>query len=879
MADAHAGVWADLSVVATDYADRRARKNMLRDERRRRRRRQLAAAMLEADNDAILHQIELLATLQPDAAVNAAMNLRFAHESAILLQCDVQGDPRDVFIEPMQSMRALTYEYLGMAPNGYESQVDTGYSSNEEDKSIPPVSSSPPRSLSIPQQEQDEKVPDRTSKLYQRVKRYNDSERNVSDADEESDTSNEALKHSRTDPEQLQSFRERVFDPRVPKRNVSGKHNALSATMWPEDATFPIADADETFADILGPPEISVFESFDSSRDSHTETEDNSSRPSRILADATRRVFRTSESVGPLAPILQRRRTMHHNDHSSRKWTRPKRIIRALLGKSHDGYDDMHDLNLGDGGDGGDEGDEGDEVDGHISEMKESSNGPRQYKLAHESGPIFVPAPLEHTAFQERTDDLWNGAYFYTPHGAFMSTGGIIVPHSDALPNPEDATKQGPFLDIGPVAVPNQIGRRVLYPTTALFRNALVRNSDEHEGWGWERNTCTTTFFEPLEADDSDSDDDEPLMEVRIQAREHRIAARRIARERARQRRLQRGPGAPSDSESGDASADADESDPEIPWRDDFRPAGRLYGTNLIDLAGLQDKEKKALMRFYGQANLDGGDTLGLYDTRERMERAFGKETQWHNEMVARLQRDAMQDEDQELAAKSLEQLRELAARVAAQTSQEPETTAPSPPQRRPTHFRRNTKLEDAPQFVDETVAEWRTDDSSEESDDDSGLSEDDVPLAKFQHDSDEERPLGELYPQAGIISEQASFIRYLLAENQQARMSLGMFGFSAPQMPAVPMPPWMYPRETPEAKEPQTEPHEEHNELIDEPLIDPLPEHQPENALVPLDHFAGELPEHAIEPEVAALIDPDIFEQHDETSLAQAEAAAPVNP
>ena len=176
-------------------------------------------------------------------------------------------------------------------------------------------------------------------------------------------------------------------------------------------------------------------------------------------------------------------------------------------------------------------------------------------------------------------------------------------------------------------------------------------------------------------------------------------------------------------------------------------------------------------------------------------------------------------------------------------------------------------------------MAEWRAEDSDEDSDNDSELTDDDdVPLAKFQHDSDEERPLGELYPQAGIISEQASFIRYLLAENQQARMSLGMFGFTAPQMPAVPLPPWMYPRESPEEKESQTEQHEDRNELIDEPLIDPLPENQPENVPVPLDHFAGELPEHAIEPEVAALIDPDIPEQHDETSLAQAEAAAPVN-
>lgn len=871
MADVHAGVWADLSVVATDHADRRARKLMLREQRRRRRRCQLAAAMLEADNDSILHQTEVLALLQPEAAANAAMNFRFAHESAVLLHCESQSEPREVYVEPIQSMRTLTYEYLGMTPGDVENEPENG-EWEQDDVDTPPAPTTPVlrTSISDPMLRELEAVPERTSKLYQRIQRDRIRRRSMSEDSDTSAVSNELAEHNIADHAQLQSFRERVFERRISRRVTSGRRHSLAATSWPEDQTYPLADADSTYAEIMGPPEISVFESFESSRDSDSEMQSGMSRTSRTLADATRRMFRTSEDAGPFAPMLQRRRTMQERDHTSRKWLKPKRIVRVLLGKNKEPENGLYELDL------------------NEPEQPPEEHERPEYPL-HDHGPLFVPAPLANTAFAYRSESLWKDTEFYAPHGAFRSEGGIIVPHSEPLPLPDEGTRQGPSLDIGPVAVPVQIGRRVLYPTTALFRNALARHPEEHEGWGWEKYTNAAAYFNSIMPDDSDSDDDEPLMDVRIQARKERVAMRRMAHERARQRRMQRGARGSSDTESGDASADADTTDPDAPWQDDLRPVGRLFGTSLINIATLQEKERKALVRFYGQTNLDGGDSLGLNDTRERMEQAFGPQTHWHNEMVARLQRDAMQTEDPELAAQSLTQLKELAAQVAAQAAaqaaaQEQDDAhgrSSSPLQRRSTRFRRPLRGRgEAKEHVDETVKEWHEDESDHDSGAETDMSEDDMPLAHLQHDSDDEdQPLGVLHPQAGIIAEQATLIRQLLAENEYHRMSLGSFGMTAPsQRPArIPVPSWMQPREP---RRPQSEQLEE--DLLDEPVEEEIPEVEAQPP-APLEHYAGELseflhehPEQGLDPAMTAVMDPMVLDQGGETSLAQAEAAAP---
>ncbi|WFD34103.1 hypothetical protein MCUN1_000935 [Malassezia cuniculi] len=851
---------------------------IIRDERRRRRRRQLAAAMLEADNDAILQQTELLAEIQPEAAAHVAMNFRFAHESAMLLHCDMPGSSRDVFIDPIQSMRALTYDYLGMAPTDSSAQTDED-STHIVTPTLPDAVHPMLRTSASETALGDlHNVPERTSKLYRKVQNFRAAGRSISGTTD-SDTSTEVQGHVVTDTAQLQSFRERVFDKRVSTRVVSGRRHSLASTSWPDDPGYPIGD-ESAYADVFGPPEVSVFESFDTTRDSDFEMQSGPSRASKTLADATRRMFRTSEESSPLAPMLQRRRTMNAHDHSSRKWLRPKKLVNALLGKNKKDDSGLVELDL----------------DEPLHREHEAQDEAHDEPEMQEHVPIYVPAPLENTAFQYRTDEIWKSTRFFVPHGAFKSEGGIIVPHAEALPSAEEGTKQGPLLDIGPVSVPVQIGRRVLYPSTALFRNVLARHSDEHEGWGWEKYTSAAAFFGSLVADDSDSDDDEPLMEVRIHAREQRIAARRRARALARERRMNRDAAAGSESESGDASADADMTDPDAPWRDDLRPVGRLYGTNLIDIATLQDKERKALVRFYGQTNLDGGESLGLYDTRERMEQAFGRQTHWHNEMVARLQRDAMQTEDPELAEKSIAQLKELAAQVAAQTRVEPEplVQASSPPQRRKTRIRRPVRNRETTHgHIDEEIEEWREDAVDYESSEESQVSEDDVPLAMLHQDSDDEdKPLGMLHPQAAIIAEQAALIRQLMAENQQQRMSLGMFGLAAPSYlpPQMPVPPWMQPRQNRESyAEAPGEQHEGHvhfDEQLEQPLEEPLVEPLEESELkspVPLEHFAGDLPDfpqHSPDhgPAMAALMDPMVLDHHGDTSLAHAEAAAPVH-
>ena len=102
---------------------------------------------------------------------------------------------------------------------------------------------------------------------------------------------------------------------------------------------------------------------------------------------------------------------------------------------------------------------------------------------------------------------------FFTPHGGFVMDGGVIVP---SIKN-----------DVGtfaPVEIPAHLGRRALHPSTALFRNALVNRDEDREGWGWEYFTNASKYFGNLAADDDDSDDELPLMDVRIHKRDEVLA-------------------------------------------------------------------------------------------------------------------------------------------------------------------------------------------------------------------------------------------------------------------------------------------------------------------------------------------------------------------
>lgn len=270
-----------------------------------------------------------------------------------------------------------------------------------------------------------------------------------------------------------------------------------------------------------------------------------------------------------------------------------------------------------------------------------------------------------------------------------------------------------------PAAAPRGIGRRAAAPTTALFRNQLVQHDDEREGWGWEAGTRVDDILGPDNAVDSD-DDDKPLADIKKQSRSAKRAAKRLAkakRKRKAARRVRRAkreqalkegksfqevgvdelsPDEDLDLSSTTSEEDATEtetdsdlwaSDDDKRWVDDSKPAGRLYGKSLLDLATERNMERKSKARFYGQVQFEDGEAtmlhvggeddtagsqrlgvpsiapksvhddgasvapslarsfrdkpLGYNDTRERMEAVFGADQIWAREMAQRREEEA----------------------------------------------------------------------------------------------------------------------------------------------------------------------------------------------------------------------------------------------
>ncbi|KAI3488126.1 hypothetical protein L1887_47905 [Cichorium endivia] len=273
-----------------------------------------------------------------------------------------------------------------------------------------------------------------------------------------------------------------------------------------------------------------------------------------------------------------------------------------------------------------------------------------------------------------------------------------------------------------PAAAPRGVGRRAAVPTTALFRNHLVQHDDEREGWGWEAGTRVDDMLNPDKTDDSD-DDDKPLADIKKQGRSAKRAAKRLAkakRKRKAARRVRRekreqalkegksfqevgveelSPDEDLDlssttSEEDETETDTDSdlwaSDDDKRWVDDNKPAGKLYGKSLLDLATERNVERKSKARFYGQVQLEGGETtmlqidgeddtasqrpngaaagaasvyddgasvalsvaksfrdkpIGYNDTRERMEAVFGADQIWAREMAKRQEEEAREAE------------------------------------------------------------------------------------------------------------------------------------------------------------------------------------------------------------------------------------------
>ncbi|CDS01645.1 hypothetical protein [Sporisorium scitamineum] len=335
----------------------------------------------------------------------------------------------------------------------------------------------------------------------------------------------------------------------------------------------------------------------------------------------------------------------------------------------------------------------------------------------------------------------------HVPEGFVLhhNRGGLppmrsLVVHSANGPQPMFAAKSGnkkheqaaarlKAVEVGrtvqvPAAAPRGIGRRAAAPTTALFRNHLVQHEDEREGWGFEAGTCVDDIFNPNDADDSD-DDDKPLADIKKQSRSARRAAKRLAKEKRKRkaaRRIRRAKreealkegksfkevgvdelspdedldlsSTTSEEEITDSETESDlwASDDDKRWIDDSKPAGKLYGKSLLDLATERNMERKSKARFYGQVQLEDGEIaalqvdgdgdgaasqrfagsvfddgasvapsvarsfrdkpVGFNDTRERMEAVFGADQIWAREMAKRQQDEAREAEEAKAKAK-----------------------------------------------------------------------------------------------------------------------------------------------------------------------------------------------------------------------------------
>lgn len=358
-----------------------------------------------------------------------------------------------------------------------------------------------------------------------------------------------------------------------------------------------------------------------------------------------------------------------------------------------------------------------------------------------------MPAALESPAQTKRHSlHVPDGFVLHDSRGGLPPMRSLVV-HSANGPQPMFAVKGGKkkekeapvrlkAVEVGrtvqvPAAAPRGIGRRAAAPTTALFRNHLVQHDDEREGWGWEAGTRVDDIFNPDKDTDSD-DDDKPLADIKKQSRSAKRAAKRLAKEKRKRkaaRRIRRAKreealkegksfqevgveelspdedldlSSTTSEEEGtetDTESDLWASDDDKRWVDDSKPAGKLYGKSLLDLATERNTERKSKARFYGQVQLEDGETtmlqvdgdddkgasqrlgvpgngaasvfddgasvapsvvrsfrdkpVGFNDTRERMEAVFGADQVWAREMAKRREEEAREAEEAKAKAEA----------------------------------------------------------------------------------------------------------------------------------------------------------------------------------------------------------------------------------
>ncbi|KAE8265600.1 hypothetical protein A4X09_0g6592 [Tilletia walkeri] len=292
-----------------------------------------------------------------------------------------------------------------------------------------------------------------------------------------------------------------------------------------------------------------------------------------------------------------------------------------------------------------------------------------------------------------------------------------------------------------PAAAPSGIGRRAADKSTILFRNHLVQHEEEREGWGWDAASNVVDehgqIVEPegkkTRAERRAEKKALKIKRARQKARRRRRALRALADKEGKTYH-EVGVEAESPVEDLDLSSDSTQSsdledeslssdydsDDEKRWVDENRPAGKLFGKSLLDMAEVKRDVIQKKSRFYGQTELEENqaiereaerlgvsvdvlssrtaartiheDPLGYNDTRERMKAAFGEDTLWSREMAKRKEEDAREaeqlelkrlaDEEYEKAEKERKDRKKAkkAGRKGASQDEKPSAEAPKPP-------------------------------------------------------------------------------------------------------------------------------------------------------------------------------------------------------
>lgn len=319
---------------------------------------------------------------------------------------------------------------------------------------------------------------------------------------------------------------------------------------------------------------------------------------------------------------------------------------------------------------------------------------------------LSVPEDLEANAAR-RNSCRQSGLHI--PDGFVLHSGKGLPPIQRTL----EGTKPK-LAFVYPAVHPEGIGRRANMSSTALFRNQLVKHEEEREGWGWEISTAA-------KLEETVGEQEAAVKLTKKQLRKAKKAASKEAKVRFKRKRArairrrkraqaqQEGKfpndyGVPDESpvedlsltedsegDLTDSSEDGDglswHSDDEKMWIDEAKPAGKLFGKSLMDVAEEKQLQRTMNRRFYGQQELEDIDAaekaaallgatsgadlrsvvapstaarsfrdnpLGYNDTRERMQAAFGHDANWAREMQKRREAEAEEAEIRRIAEQEL---------------------------------------------------------------------------------------------------------------------------------------------------------------------------------------------------------------------------------